>query len=95
MFECLTLLKIEVIEYRKNGLQNGLKCIHRDIDFFKKSGGGPPYPPPPPPSNDKEMQIIVRDKVFECLTLLKIEVIEYGKNGLQNGLKCIHRDIDF
>ena len=28
MFECLTLLKIE-----ENGLQNGLKCILRDIDF--------------------------------------------------------------
>ena len=33
----LTLLKIEVIEYDKNGLQNGLKCILRDTDFLKKS----------------------------------------------------------
>ena len=37
--ECLTLLKIRVI-----GLQNGLNCILRDIDFEKKSGGGPPDP---------------------------------------------------
>ena len=31
----------------------------------------------------------------KSLTLLKIEVIEYDKNGLQNGLKCILRDTDF
>ena len=58
MFECLTLLKLEVIE---NGLQTGLKCVLRYIDFFKrKSRAGPPDPtnergvqPPshtPPPS---------------------------------------------
>ena len=40
-------------------------------------------------------KLIFRNKVFECLTLLGVEVIEYGKNGLQNGLKCILRDIDF
>ena len=33
--------------------------------------------------------------MFECTTLLKIEVIEYGKNGFLNGLKCILRDKDF
>ena len=32
--------------------------------------------------------------MFECTTLLKIEVIEYGKNGFLNGLKCILRDKD-
>ena len=42
MFECLTLLKIEIIEYKKNGLQNGLKCVLRYIDFEKIFGGGPP-----------------------------------------------------
>ena len=26
-------------------------------------------------------KLIVRNKVFECLTLLKMEVIEYGKMG--------------
>ena len=26
----------------KNGLQNGLKCVLRYIDFTKFSGGGPP-----------------------------------------------------
>ena len=36
----------------ENWLQNGLKCILRDIDLKKNCGGGPPYPP----SNDKEMQ---------------------------------------
>ena len=37
----------------------------------------------------------VRNKMFECATLLKIEVIEYGKNGFINGLKCILKDKDF
>ena len=47
--------------------------------------------PPPPLSHmgtlpmhqedDKEMQKKVRNKVFECTTVLKIEVIEYGKMG--------------
>ena len=83
VFECLTLLKIEVIEYGKNGLQNGLKCILRDIDFKKKSGGGPLTPPPPPPQMTRKCKIIVWNKVFECLTLLKIEVIEYGKMGFK------------
>ena len=49
-------------DYRiwKNGLQNGLKCILRDIEIKKKSGEGQtpkvrafgfqcPFPPPPPP----------------------------------------------
>ena len=34
------------------------------------------------PSNKRmtrKCKIIVRNKVFECLTLLKIEIIEYGK----------------
>ena len=31
--------------------------------------------------DDKEMQKKVRNKVFECTTVLKIEVIEYGKMG--------------
>ena len=29
----------------EKGLQNGLKCILRDIDFKKFTGGAPPYPP--------------------------------------------------
>ena len=28
-------------------------------------------------------KLIVRNKVFECLTLLKIEIIEYGKMGFK------------
>ena len=55
-FECLTLLKIDVIEYEKKGLQNGLKRILRDIDFQKNSRGRSPPPPSyergvPPPSH--------------------------------------------
>ena len=30
----------------EKGLQNGLKCILRDIDFKKFPGGAPPDPPP-------------------------------------------------
>ena len=41
-------------------------------------------PPPPPPSLG-----------FECLTLLKIEGYKIWEKGLQNGLKCILREIDF
>ena len=66
-----------------------------------------PPPPPLPPTwepyqSNKRMtrkcKTIVWNKVFECLTftvILKIEVRECGKYGLQNGLKCILRDIDF
>ena len=38
--------------------------------------GVPPPPPPPPPLG------------FECLTLLKIEVIEYGKKGFKMATKA-------
>ena len=31
----------------------------------------------------RKCKIIVRNNVFECLTLLKIEVIEYGKMGFK------------
>ena len=49
----------------------------------------PPTPPPPPPPHwnltnaprgrQENAKQIVWNKVFECTTLLKIEVIEYGK----------------
>ena len=48
--------------------------------FLKKNaGGGLPYPP----RMTRKCKIIVRNRVFECLTLLKIEVIEYGKMGFK------------
>ena len=56
----------------------------RDIDFKKKSGGGLPLPGP---SNERKCKIIVRNKVFECLTLLKIKVIEYGKKWASKWLE--------
>ena len=31
----------------------------------------------------QEDDLIAKNKVFECLTLLKIEVIEYGKMGFK------------
>ena len=33
-------------------------------------------------------RLIVRNKVFECLTLLKIKVIEYGKMGFKMALNA-------
>ena len=92
MFEFLTLLKIEVIEYGKKWASKWLEMhSQRHRFFFKKSGGGPPYPP----GMTRKCKIIVRNRVFEFLTSLKIYVYRIWKNGLQNGLKCIHRDIDF
>ena len=48
-------------------------------------------PPPPPHGNltkapsgrQGNAKLIARNKVFECLTLLKIETIEYGKMGFK------------
>ena len=58
-------------------------------------------PPPPhgnltnaPRGRQGNAKQIVRNNVFECTTLLKIEVKEYGIWFL-NGLKCILRDKDF
>ena len=58
-------------------------------------------PPPPhgkltkaPRGRQENAKLIVKNKVFECTTLLKIEVIDYGKWFL-NGLKCFLRDKDF
>ena len=100
MFECLTLLKIDVIEMEKWAV-NWLKMHSQRHRFFEKiSGGGTPYPP----GMTRKCKIIVRNKVFECLffffdplaringrctlytpglTLVKIEVIEYGKMGFK------------
>ena len=44
----------------------------------------PPFPPhgnltKTPRGRQGNAKLIVRNKVFECTTLLKIEVIEYGK----------------
>ena len=36
-----------------------------------------------PKGRQGHAKLIVRNKVFECLTLLKIEVIEYGKIGFK------------
>ena len=47
--------------------------------FLKKIRGSSPIPP----QMTRKCKIIVRNKVFECLTLLKIEVIEYGKMGFK------------
>ena len=55
-FECLTLLKIEVIKYEK-GLQSGLKCILRDKDFKKFPGE---IPRPPPMSGGFQPPLILR-----------------------------------
>ena len=46
----------------------------------------PPFPPhenltKTPRGRQGNAKLIVRNKVFECTTLLKIEVIEYGKMG--------------
>ena len=49
----------------------------------------PPSPPPPPHGNltkaprgrPGNAKLIVRNNVFECTTLLKVEVMEYGKMG--------------
>ena len=46
----------------------------------------PPFPPngnltKTPRGRQENAKLIVRNKVFECTTLLKIEVIEYGKMG--------------
>ena len=57
------------------------------------------FEPPPPKKYSLSLRMYENIRVsplgFECLTLLNIEVIEYGKKGLQKGLKCILRDIDF
>ena len=116
VFECLTLLKIEVIEYGK-WASKWLEMHSQRHRFSFFSGGGPtpalilfPHLWPAPISSKlrlsafshplakimrpreknvhtntrnsafpRALKLIAKNKVFECLTLLKIEVIEYGK----------------
>ena len=51
-------------------------CIANDVPPLPHMGTLPMHQ-----EDDKEMQKKVRNKVFECATVLKIEVIEYGKMG--------------
>ena len=46
------------------------------------------FKPPPPPAHKGSAVFhnIGLTQVFECLTLLKIEVIEYGKMGFKMAL---------
>ena len=49
----------------------------------------PPFPPhgsltKTPRGRQGNAKLIVRNEVFECTTLLKIEVIEYGKMGVHS-----------
>ena len=49
----------------------------------------------PPSPTWEPYQSTKRNKVFECKTLLIIEVMEYGKMGFVIGLKCLLRDKEF
>ena len=51
--------------------------MHSQSQRFKKRMS--PYPP----RMTGKWKIIVWNKMFECLSLLKIEVIEYGKMGFK------------
>ena len=66
-------------------------CIAIDVPPFPSHGNLTKTPR----GRHGNTKLIVRNKVFECTALLKIEVIEYGKNGFLNGLKCSLRDKDF